>query len=120
MVVTLEGHGKALIFIDKHQRLILHFLLGHLNLLEEIEDRTLKFVSTLDFRHHDETAVSEAQTEDRGHLWPGYCLKAFADIVCYYRINHKIGHLGNNPVTIVAFFSLKYSMFFIVLFSVEI
>lgn len=33
----------------------------------------------------------------------GYCLKGFADISCYYMINHKIGHSGNTLVCIVTF-----------------
>lgn len=112
MVVTLEGHGKALIFIDKHQRLILLFLVGHLNHLEEIEDLTLKFVSALDSDITMKQQFRRLQQRTAATCGLGYCF--IADIVCYYMINHKIRRLGNTLVTIVAF--IRIAVWF-VLFS---
>lgn len=98
MVVTLAGHGKALIFIDKHQRLILLFLVGRLNHLEEIEDPTLKFVSALDSDLMMKQQFRRLQQRSAATCGLGYCLEGFADIFFYYMINHKIRHSGKTDI----------------------
>lgn len=77
MVVTLEGHGKALILIDKHQRLILLFLVGHLNHLEEIEDPTLKSGSALDSGIMMKQQFRRLKRRIVATCVPGYCFKGF-------------------------------------------
>lgn len=117
MVVTLEGHGEALIFIDKHQRLILLFLVGRPNHLEEIEDPTLKFVSAPDSAIMMKWQFRRLQRKTAATCGLGYCLKDFADISCYYTINHKIRHLGNTRVTIVAFIRILQPALYCSLFN---
>lgn len=120
MVVTLEGHNKALIFIAKHQRLILLFLVGRLNHFEETEDPTLKFVSVLESDIMMKQQFWRLQQSTAATCGLGYCFKDFADIVCYYMINHKIRHLGNTLLTIAAFIRIVCSLICIVLPSAEI